>query len=72
VLVAQADEILSREYLAMEVWGFADVSNGRTIDVHIRRLRLKLAGCGVPGPAIISVRGMGYRIAASDTAITAA
>jgi len=72
VLVAQPDEILSREYLAVEVWGYADVSNGRTIDVHIRRLRLKLAGGGVPGPAIISVRGMGYRIVASETAITAA
>jgi DNA-binding response OmpR family regulator len=72
VLVAQPDEILSREYLAVEVWGYADVSNGRTIDVHVRRLRLKLGGCAVPGPTIISVRGMGYRIAASDTAITAA
>jgi len=72
VLVAQADEILSREYLAVEVWGYADVSNGRTIDVHIRRLRLKLANSGVPGPTIISVRGMGYRIVASDTANTAA
>jgi hypothetical protein len=33
---------------------------------------LKLAGGGVPGPSIISVRGMGYRIVASETAITAA
>ncbi|SRR5258708_4350385 len=72
VLAAQADEILSREYLAQEVWGYADVSNGRTIDVHIRRLRLKLASASVPGPTIISIRGMGYRIAANDTAITAA
>jgi len=72
VLAAHAEEILSREYLAQEVWGYADVSNGRTIDVHIRRLREKLAGNGVPGPAIISVRGMGYRIAADDPANTVA
>ncbi len=72
VLAAQADEILSREYLAQEVWGYADVSNGRTIDVHIRRLRIKLSSGGAAGPAIISVRGMGYRIAADSTANTAA
>jgi DNA-binding response OmpR family regulator len=72
VLVAQADEILTREYLAQQVWGYADVSNGRTIDVHVRRLRLKLARSGVPCPTIISVRGMGYRIAADATANTAA
>ncbi len=72
VLAAQADEILSREYLAQEVWGYADMSNGRTIDVHIRRLRVKLANSRVPGPAIISIRGMGYRIAADATATTAA
>src|SRR5438105_9215433 len=43
VLAARAEEILSRDHLAQEVWGYADVSNGRTIDVHIRRLRMKLA-----------------------------
>jgi DNA-binding response OmpR family regulator len=72
VLVVQAGAILSRDYLAHEVWGYADASNSRTIDVHIRRVRQKLAHCRVPGPAIISVRGMGYRLAAADPAITAA
>jgi DNA-binding response OmpR family regulator len=72
VLVAQAGAILSRDYLAHEVWGYADASNSRTIDVHIRRVRQKLAHCRAPGPAIISVRGMGYRLAAADSAITAA
>jgi two-component system response regulator MtrA len=72
VLVAQADEILSREHLAIEVWGSADPGNGRTIDVHIRRLRSKLAHGPGRAPAIISVRGMGYRLTADASAISAA
>jgi DNA-binding response OmpR family regulator len=72
VLGAHAEEIMSRDQLAHEVWGYADASNGRTIDVHIRRLRVKLAHGHVPGPAIVSVRGMGYRLAADEAAITAA
>jgi DNA-binding response OmpR family regulator len=72
VLAAQVDEILTRDRLAQEVWGYEDASNGRTIDVHIRRLRLKLHQHGARGPAILSVRGVGYRLTADETAITAA
>src|SRR5579864_1377317 len=72
VLAAHADAVLTRDRLAQEVWGYADASNGRTIDVHIRRLRVKLASLRVRGPTIVSVRGIGYRITAEETAITAA
>jgi DNA-binding response OmpR family regulator len=72
VLAAQADQVLSRDQLAQEVWGYADASNGRTIDVHIRRLRLKLQSGPLRGPAILSVRGTGYRMTDDQQAITAA
>ena len=72
VLVAHAELVLTREQLAHEVWGYADASNGRTIDVHIRRLRVKLAHSQGHSPAIVSVRGIGYRITADESAITAA
>jgi two-component system response regulator MtrA len=71
-VLAQSDEVRSRSYLAQEVWGYADASNSRTIDVHVRRLRVKLASASVRGPVIIAVRGMGYRLAADETANTAA
>jgi DNA-binding response OmpR family regulator len=61
VLATHAEEILSREVLAREVWGYADASNGRTIDVHVRRLRIKLSQGRVPGPSIVAVRSMGDR-----------
>jgi DNA-binding response OmpR family regulator len=72
VLAAHPEAVLTRDQLAQEVWGYADASNGRTIDVHVRRLRIKLAHHGVRGPSIVSVRGMGYLITPDDAAISAA
>ncbi|HEV7666529.1 MAG TPA: helix-turn-helix domain-containing protein [Chloroflexota bacterium] len=71
-LASDAEQILSRDRLAREGWGYASASNNRTIDVHIRRLRLKLASRRTPGPAIVSVRAMGYRLTAGEAASTAA
>ena len=72
VLAAHAENVIARDQLAQEVWGYADASNGRTIDVHIRRLRLKLGHGQVPAPAIISVRGTGYKLTASVSATAVA
>jgi DNA-binding response OmpR family regulator len=71
VLAAHAENAISRDQLAQEVWGYADASNGRTIDVHIRRLRMKLGQRGVPAPTIVSVRGTGYKLtnSASTSAV---
>ena len=72
VLAARAEEVISRDQLAHEVWGYADASNGRTIDVHVRRLRMKLAHGEVRGPAIVSVRGSGYKLTLSESATAVA
>jgi len=71
-LTAHAESTLTRDRLAHDVWGYADASNGRTIDVHIRRLRVKLGRGRVPGPSIVAVRGIGYRITADERSISAA
>jgi len=63
-LAAHPDEVLSREELAQQVWGYADASIGRAIDAHISRLRVKLNSGKVPAPPIVSVRGFGYKIVA--------
>ncbi len=65
-LASRADAILSRPELAQQVWGYQDASQGRTIDVHMRRLRVKLAGGPVPAPAIVAVRGFGYKLAPDE------
>lgn len=65
-LVSRPGEVFSRDELAQRVWGYQDASSGRAIDVHIRRLRVKLDSGAVPPPPIISVRGFGYKIAPNN------
>ncbi|MGH2371367.1 MAG: response regulator transcription factor, partial [Chloroflexota bacterium] len=61
-LISRPDEVLSRQELAQLVWGYQEAGVGRSIDVHIRRLRAKLDSAAVPPPMIVSVRGFGYKI----------
>jgi len=50
--------VLSRDKIMNEVWGFDFEGETRTVDVHIRTLRMKL---GDSGESIETVRGIGYR-----------
>jgi DNA-binding response OmpR family regulator len=52
-------QVFDRQQLLRQVWGYELVSGERTVDVHVRRLRIKLGG---PGPLIATVRGVGYRL----------
>jgi DNA-binding response OmpR family regulator len=51
--------VLSRDQLLEDVWGTDFPGETRTVDVHVSELRKKL---GPDGPAIESVRGVGYRL----------
>ena len=53
--------VLSREALLEDVWGTDFPGETRTVDVHVSELRKKI---GSDGPAIESVRGVGYRLVA--------
>jgi two-component system response regulator MtrA len=66
VLAARPDQVVPRDALAKLVWGDPDTGTSRTIDVHIGRLRVKLAQAGRTAPQIISVRGFGYKIISSS------
>jgi len=61
-LMSHPGDVLTRPDLVREVWGDLPVASDRTIDVHIRRLREKLAYGPVPAPPIVPVRGFGYRM----------
>jgi two-component system alkaline phosphatase synthesis response regulator PhoP len=53
---------LSRSKLVESLWGYdTDISNERTIDVHIRHLRSKLEKDPTRPRWIITVRGFGYK-----------
>ena len=51
--------VLSRDKIMNEVWGFDFEGESRTIDVHIRTLRLKL---GDAGKYIQTIRSVGYKL----------
>ena len=59
LLVGNAGEIVPRQALLMNIWGYSQEIRTRTLDVHIRRLRKKL------GPYseqyIETIFGIGYR-----------
>ena len=62
-LATHPGKVLSREQLLERVWGYDYFGDGRLVDVHVRRLRTKVE----PDPAtpqfILTVRGMGYKLA---------
>jgi two-component system copper resistance phosphate regulon response regulator CusR len=58
-LVAHAGEVVSRERLLSEVWGYSFAPGSNVVDVCIRRLRKKLE----PASPIETVRHAGYRLA---------
>lgn len=58
-LLEHAGRACRREDLAREVWGGEVSSRSRTIDVHIGRLRGKLAGSGV---VVTTLPAVGYRL----------
>ncbi|MEV0733794.1 winged helix-turn-helix domain-containing protein [Polymorphospora sp. NPDC050346] len=64
-LVAHPRRVFTRQQLLDAVWGYAQTGE-RTVDVHIRRLRVKI---GERVPLVTTVYGVGYRLA-DDAPIT--
>ena len=58
-LVVHAGEVVSRERLLSEVWGYSFAPGSNVVDVCVRRLRKKLW----PASPIETVRHAGYRLA---------
>jgi DNA-binding response OmpR family regulator len=59
-LVLHAGEVISRERLLAEVWGYSFDPRSNVVEVCVRRLRKKLG----PGSPIETIRHAGYRLAA--------
>jgi two-component system, OmpR family, response regulator ResD len=53
--------VLTRDRLLEDVWGFAYPGETRTVDVHVKQLRDKLAGASAK---IETVWGVGYKLVA--------
>jgi len=62
-LLEKPGKALSRDVLLREVWGYRNVSQSRTVDTHVRRLRAKLEP---HGDRIETVHGEGYLLRVSE------
>jgi hypothetical protein len=56
---AHPHRVHSRDHLVTAVWGYGHIGDGRTVDVHVARLRRKL-GADYRG-GIVTVRRVGYK-----------
>jgi DNA-binding response OmpR family regulator len=58
-LIENRSVALSRQRLLQEVWGYDFFGDERTVDTHIKTLRMKL---GPYKDCIVTLRGLGYRL----------
>jgi DNA-binding response OmpR family regulator len=65
-LARRAGEVVSRYELLREVWGYGSDVMSRTVDTHVRQLRMKLEDPRAE-PWILTVRKSGYRLRLSRT-----
>ena len=52
-------QVLSRDVLLTDVWGYRYTGGTRTVDVHVRRLREKLP---VLADGLVTVKQFGYKL----------
>lgn len=68
-LVRHAGETVSRGALLREVWGYqSEEDPSRTVDSHVKTLRIKLGDTAGEPRFIRTVRGTGYRCVSGDEA----
>ena len=62
-LARHRGQVFSRDALLSHVWGCESYIGQRTVDVHVRRLRAKLADVDPEAEVILTEWGVGYRMA---------
>ncbi len=64
VLAENPSGVFSRETLLKRVWEYDYFGDGRLVDVHVRRLRMKIETDPADPRHVVTVRGLGYRLQA--------
>ncbi len=62
LLAARAGEVVTREELLDEVWGYENYPTTRTVDNHIASLRAKLERNPSEARHLVTVHGVGYKL----------
>ena len=60
-LASHQNQVFTREQLLEQVWGFDFFGDSRTVDSHVKRLRVKLDAYAHPRWQIKTIWGMGYK-----------
>ncbi len=63
-LARHAGQVLSREQLLEQVWGYDYYDDLRVVDAAVKRLRAKLRQAAPESEIIATVRGVGYKLLA--------
>ena len=61
LLLEHAGEVVTRQEVAAQVWGDAEVASSKTLDMHVSWLRRKLGEHAQSPRRIVTVRGVGFR-----------
>ena len=61
-LFAHRNEVVSREQLLRDVWGYSQLSITRTVDNYVAKLRTQLEPKPHEPRYIITVHGTGYQL----------
>ena len=61
MLLRNAGRVLTRGQLIDRVWGSDYVGDGKTLDVHVKRLRAKIEADPAAPTHLTTVRGLGYK-----------
>ena len=61
LLLRNAGRVLTRGVLIDRVWGSDYVGDGKTLDVHVKRLRAKVEPDPSAPTRIVTIRGLGYK-----------
>jgi len=61
LLLSPANQVRTREELIDRLWSGRDLADTRTLDTHVRRLRVKLEDDPAQPRFLVTVRGVGFR-----------
>lgn len=64
LLLRNSGRVLTRGMLIDRVWGSDYVGDGKTLDVHVKRLRAKIEADPAAPVHLVTVRGLGYKFEA--------
>jgi len=62
VLADRPGQVLSREQLLEQVWGYDYLGDSRLVDAHIGRLRAKIEADPSSPKRLVTLRGLGYKL----------